>query len=68
MADQTETHFKIMLALMMVFFLSAVALETSAGMHWVNNTQTLSIAVESFKACFYVAIGMFRGMLPQQKT
>lgn len=57
-----ESHFHIMIALMLVFFGVAQAIDV------LNHVQGWEIdnaaAWEMTKALMYIALGMFRGMLP----
>jgi hypothetical protein len=63
--DSTEQHFQMLIYLMLVFFFVAVGLDTLHALKILDAASALDMAKESYKACFYIAIGMFHGMLPE---
>ncbi len=65
MNDLTEKHFVMMIYLMLVFFCVDMGLELLAGLKIVVAPNAITTAHDSFLAFFGIAVGMFRGMMPQ---
>lgn len=68
MNDQTEKHFQMCIYLMLFFFCACVGLELLKGLKILEAPEAFAMAKESFNGCAFVALGMFRGMLPQGKS
>jgi hypothetical protein len=56
-----ESHFHLMIALMMVFFMVAQGIDVLNAYQQVAVVDS-SPAWKAFDACFLIAIGLFRGM------
>ncbi len=64
--DQTEQHFLIMIYLMLAFFAVNIGLELLDGVKpQAVSVTAINTAHDAFLAFFGIAIGMFRGMVPQ---
>ena len=60
-----ETHFRFMLGLMMMFFFVNIGLQMMAALHVPAPPDALTMSHDAFLECFGIAMGIFRGMMPQ---
>jgi hypothetical protein len=63
--DQTEKHFQIMIYLMLVFFCVDMGFEIAQGLKILSAPIAINTAHDAFLTFFGIAVGMFRGMVPQ---
>lgn len=67
MKDNTEGHFRIMIYLMLVFFFMDYGADALFAIGITARKIGGDHALEAFKACFFVAMGIFRGMSPESR-